>query len=152
MDAAIELRAGGEDDGPAVARLFGAASARMDFAPRLHTPDEDRAHFTALLAHGPSLLAERGSELIGFAIFGGMRLDHLYVHPSWQGRGVGAALLTGVMRALPRGFDLWTFQANVGARRFYERHGLECVELTEGAANEEGVPDVRYVWRPRSLP
>jgi len=131
-----------------VARVFGAARAGMVYLPRLHTPEEDRAHFTALLAHGPSLLAERAGVLLGFAVFAPSRLDHLYVDPSSQGQGVGTALLSRVKQALPAGFDLWTFQPNAGARRFYERHGLECIELTEGGANEEGVPDARYLWRP----
>jgi GNAT superfamily N-acetyltransferase len=43
---------------------------------------------------------------------------------------------------------LWTFQANAGARRFYERNGFAPVEFTDGAANEEHEPDVRYEWLP----
>jgi phosphinothricin acetyltransferase len=42
--------------------------------------------------------------------------------------------------------QLWTFQSNSGARRFYERHGFVAVQTTEGD-NEEKAPDVRYVWR-----
>jgi len=37
---------------------------------------------------------------------------------------------------------------NEPARRFYERHGFVAEELTEGAANEERAPDVRYRWQP----
>ena len=48
----------------------------------------------------------------------------------------------------PAGFRLWVFQRNDGARRFYERHGLTLVELTDGAGNEEREPDARYDWRP----
>ena len=40
--------------------------------------------------------------------------------------------------------NLWTFQRNTGARRFYERNGFIAVELTDGASNEEREPDVRY--------
>ena len=43
--------------------------------------------------------------------------------------------------------QLWTFQSNHGARRFYERHGFVAVQHTDGD-NEEGAPDVRYEWRP----
>lgn len=48
----------------------------------------------------------------------------------------------------PDGLQLWTFQVNGPARRFYERHGFAAVEETDGAGNEEREPDVRYVWRP----
>jgi len=46
----------------------------------------------------------------------------------------------------PAGLELWTFQVNDGARRFYERHGFRAVEVTDGAGNEERQPDVRYAW------
>ena len=46
----------------------------------------------------------------------------------------------------PEGLQLWTFASNVGAQRFYERHGFEAVERTDGSDNEEGAPDIRYVW------
>ena len=49
---------------------------------------------------------------------------------------------------MPDGFSLWTFQKNEGARRFYERHGFDAVELTDGSGNMEREPDVRYAWRP----
>ena len=42
---------------------------------------------------------------------------------------------------------LWTFEANVGARRFYESHGFVATRRTAGD-NEEGAPDVCYEWRP----
>jgi ribosomal protein S18 acetylase RimI-like enzyme len=48
----------------------------------------------------------------------------------------------------PHGLWLWTFQTNTGARRFYERHGFVAVDETDGSANEERAPDVRYAWRP----
>ena len=48
----------------------------------------------------------------------------------------------------PDGLQLWTFQADGPARRFYLRHGFTEVERTDGSGNEEHEPDVRYTWRP----
>src|SRR5258708_40372951 len=48
-------------------------------------------------------------------------------------------------RERPEGIKLWTFAANVGARRFYERHGFVAIDATAGD-NEEGAPDVCYEW------
>ena len=45
---------------------------------------------------------------------------------------------------LPRPILLYTFQANAGARRFYERHGFRAIQFTDGRANEEHCPDVLY--------
>ena len=39
---------------------------------------------------------------------------------------------------------LYTFQCNVGARRFYERAGFAAVEFGNGSNNEESEPDIRY--------
>ncbi|MGD9705529.1 MAG: GNAT family N-acetyltransferase [Acidimicrobiia bacterium] len=82
------------------------------------------------------------------AAAGGPRLmiDQLYVDPPWIGRGIGAALVGHAKRRSPAGLELWTFQVNVSARRFYARHGFVEVESTDGAANEEREPDVRCRW------
>jgi hypothetical protein len=46
--------------------------------------------------------------------------------------------------------DLWTFQSNLRARNFYERHGFAVAASTDGD-NEEGMPDFRYHWEPRVI-
>ena len=58
-------------------------------------------------------------------------------------------------RWLGRAFDclqLWTFQRNLSARRFYEARGFALVEQTDGARNEEKEPDARYLWTRASVP
>jgi hypothetical protein len=42
--------------------------------------------------------------------------------------------------------ELWTFQRNANARRFYETHGFRCARLTDGRDNEEHEPDALYEW------
>jgi hypothetical protein len=42
--------------------------------------------------------------------------------------------------------ELWCFQANSRARRFYEARGFHAILFTDGAGNEERTPDVRYRW------
>ena len=70
-----------------------------------------------------SLGAARGAELEAW----GRRCS------SWR-RSAGA-----------EGLQLWVFQRNVGARRFYERHGFTLTELTDGSRNEEREPDALCV-------
>jgi GNAT superfamily N-acetyltransferase len=93
-------------------------------------------------------VADDAGHVVGFAALGDDVLEHLYVHPQAQNRGVGATLLTVSKECRPRGLRLWVFQKNVGARRFYERHGFTLVRLTEGLDNEEREPDALYEWRP----
>ena len=75
-------------------------------------------------------------------------LDHIYVHPDAQNLGLGSLLLGTVKARLPGGFQLWVFQKNDGARRFYERRGFRLVKLTDGEGNMEREPDALYEWTP----
>ena len=77
-------------------------------------------------------------------------IDQLYVDPASTRSGIGGALLDHAKTLRPNGLKLWTFQSNVDARRFYERHGFVPVAMTAGD-NEERAPDVCYEWRPRAL-
>ena len=74
-------------------------------------------------------------------------VDQLYVDPLFAGQGIGSRLLDVAKELRPDGLELWTFQANEGARRFYERHGFDAVAMTAGD-NEEGAPDLLYRWSP----
>ena len=78
-------------------------------------------------------------------------IDQLYVRPDVLGQGIGSGLVTKAKELMPEGLQLWTFQSNVRAHKFYERHGFIAVETTDGSGNEEQAPDVRYVWMPSGL-
>ena len=135
-------------DAEIAARVFTASFASMRFVPKIHSTEEDRAFVRGLIANKETWLAEHDGAVIGLACWHDGWLEQLYVDPAHHNGGAGTLLLARVMEEHPQGFQLWTFQANAGARRFYERHGFVAVELTDGAHNEEKTPDVRYVWRP----
>jgi GNAT superfamily N-acetyltransferase len=118
----------------------------MAYLPALHTAEEDRAFFSEQLERYESVVALVGDAVVAFAIHGDGWLHHLYVSPEHQAGGVGAELLERAKGRAAGGLQLWTFAANSGARRFYERHGFSAVETTDGSGNEEKVPDVRYRW------
>jgi GNAT superfamily N-acetyltransferase len=100
-----------------------------------------------IAGHDEVWVAEEAGRILGFlAIDGGKLLAKLYVEPDAQNRGVGAALLDQAKTLCPEGLELWVFQRNEGARRFYERHGFRPVELTDGADNWEKEPDALYAW------
>jgi GNAT superfamily N-acetyltransferase len=81
-------------------------------------------------------------------VLGDEELDQLYVDPPWRGHGIGDRLVELAKQRRATGLELWTFQVNAPARRFYERHGFVEAERTDGTRNEEREPDVRYVWHP----
>jgi len=71
-------------------------------------------------------------------------IDHLYLHPSVVGQGLGSQLLERAKQESASLIRLYTFQANTAARRFYERHGFRPIAFSDGAGNEERCPDVLY--------
>ena len=90
--------------------------------------------------------------MIGMLAFREEWIDQLYVLPMAQGRGVGTGLLQVAQKAFDR-LQLWTFQRNGPARRFYEARGFVLVQETDGAGNEEKEPDALYLWsRPPRIP
>jgi GNAT superfamily N-acetyltransferase len=144
----ISLRRATANDAVETAAVFSAALKSMRFFPKLHSDEEDGDFVADFIDSDETWIAMEGGLIRGVACLRGEWLDHLYVSPAFQNRGAGSALLAKVKEQRPSGFRLWTFQANTGARRFYERHGCRAVEFTDGRRNEEKLPDVLYVWSP----
>ena len=80
---------------------------------------------------------ELDGERVGFVVVkvceDDLLLDHLYVHPDFQGRGIGAAVLQQVFAQA----DEAALPVRVGAlrgsdsNRFYQRHGFQLLDETE---------------------
>lgn len=150
----MHIQRASEDDWPEIAEIFLAARRTMTWLNAgLHSDAETRAFIRRMVKRSEVWAAQRtGGKTIGFAALAreadGDWLHHLYVDPASHNAGAGSLLLAKAKAELPRGFSLWTFQANLGARRFYERHGLTETRRTRGTNNEEGLPDMLYVWCP----
>jgi GNAT superfamily N-acetyltransferase len=132
----------------AAARVHRAAfDDRLPWLTGLHTPDDDRAFFTDhVFATCEVWGAWDLMTLTAFIAFRDGWVDHLYVQPSHQGRGLGGGLLQIAKDRYPE-LRLWTFQRNALARRFYEARGFVVIETTDGSRNDEREPDVLYGWR-----
>ncbi|UQD69267.1 GNAT family N-acetyltransferase [Bradyrhizobium japonicum] len=112
----------------------------------LHTPAEDRWFYRERVFPTCRVWGRfNDDELTGIIAFQYGWIEQLYVLPAAQGRGIGTELLDVAKAACDR-LELWTFQRNMPARRFYEARGFTLVEQTDGARNEEREPDARYVW------
>lgn len=114
------------DDIPALAAIEEAA-----FEPRWQHSAEDlmlawrhSLCFTVALSDGKPVAFQFSTGGDGNA-----HLARMTVHPSWQGRGIGAALLAGALDNYRlqniRTVTLNTQADNVSSRRLYERFGFE---------------------------
>lgn len=148
MPDGLGIRRAREDEGAVLADLY--LRVRRENAGAIpavaHADDSVRAWWSdVLVVRDEVWVAELDGETVGvLALRRPDWVDQLYVVGSAAGRGVGSALLDVARRELGGRRQLWTFQSNTGARRFYERHGFVDVERTSGD-NEEGAPDVRYL-------
>jgi N-acetylglutamate synthase-like GNAT family acetyltransferase len=143
---ATAIRRATPKDAPQAAEVFLASRATMTYLPHLHTDEETRTFIRGVVENKESWVAERDGTVVGFAVVHAGWLEHLYVQPSRFNSSTGTRLFEQVCQEHPEGFQLWAFQQNTGARRFYERHGCALVRLTNGADNEEKLPDALYVW------
>jgi ribosomal protein S18 acetylase RimI-like enzyme len=126
-----------------------ATKDAMPYLPDLHTDSETRAWVREVVLPSYDVhVAEADGRVVGYAALSPHVLEQLYVLPAFQGMGIGTSLLDLAKGARPDGFQLWVFQRNVRARRFYEARGFRLVRLTDGSANEEREPDALYEWRP----
>jgi len=143
------LRPATAADAPAMADLHvDCREANVgSMPPMVHSRETTHRWMTGRL-EGASTgwVAERGDILVGYLVITDDWLDDLFLAPGQTGHGVGAALLDVAKSERPGGFLLWVFESNLGARRFYERHGLVTLESTDGSGNEERSPDVRMAW------
>jgi ribosomal protein S18 acetylase RimI-like enzyme len=148
----FSVRSARIDDAEATADVLGESRREaMPWLPVLHSREEGIAYFAGhVLVHEEVLVAEVNELVVGFIALEGDLVDHLYIAPSFQGRGIGNKLLAMAKELRPSGLTLWTFQRNARARRFYEARGLVASEFNDGSRNEEREPDVRYVWLPNA--
>ena len=114
-------------------------AAMQESLERIGRFDQQRVRERFLKSFEPSLtrhiVVDR--KRVGFLVVrpgdNHLLLDHLYIHPVYQGKGIGAAVLSSVFAEA----DELGILVRVGAlresasNRFYMRYGFELVEVDE---------------------
>lgn len=124
-----------------VVALVGLIRDLAEFEQLAHlvqvTPEMLHLQLFGARPHAESLVAERGGEVVGFALFfhnfstflgqPGLYLEDLFVRPEHRGTGIGKALLTRLAAlAVERGcgrFEWSVLDWNESAIRFYRSMG-----------------------------
>lgn len=139
-------------DADAVADVYlSSRKTFLAFAPLTHSDAATRQWIAAhVIPSGTMTLAVKDSEVVGMMAIshkeGCAWMEHFYLAPGFTGQGIGARLLAHAKAQQEGPIRLYTFQANTGARRFYERHGFQALAFSDGQDNEERCPDVLYEW------
>ena len=114
--------------------------------PPVHTDDGIREWFASVVVPDRDLWIITHDDLpVALLVLDDGWVNQLYVDPQWTGRGLGSVLIGLAKERSPKHLDLWAFQSNIAALRFYERHGFVSIGTTDGE-NEERAPDVHYRW------
>ena len=105
------------------------------------------------------LVAERGGQIAGYSHRDRAMIEDLWIDPPFQRAGIGPRLLRAQVEAIAadgyRTASLECLEANVHARRFYEREGWRPVYRYSRPSPlfHSDIPRIRYeydVWRRRN--
>lgn len=113
--------------------------------PELYTGAETVAFCGTMIDRGWMTVAELDGRIVGFLARHKEEINALYVAKEQCGAGFGLQLLDHAKQGSDR-LSLWTFDANVGAQRFYRREGFVETARTQGAGNQENLPDIAFMW------
>jgi len=147
---AVELRDLAPDDWPAAADIYwdGMRDGLATFETEVPSWEEwDAAHLP-----GHRLVAERHGEIVGWAAlapvskrraYAGVVENSVYVARHAQGRGIGAALLTALVKRA-RAAGIWTIQCSIfpenrASLALHGRCGFRVVGVRERIARRDGI-------------
>ncbi|WP_420489238.1 GNAT family N-acetyltransferase [Neobacillus niacini] len=82
--------------------------------------------------------------VVGMIAYNENEISQLYIHIGFQGIGIGQSLLEKAKEQSTGRLTLHTFEVNMKAQRFYEKHGFKIIG--RGYENEENLPDILYEW------
>jgi len=134
-------------DADAIANVYLTSFRLLTFLPMLHTLEEYRWFIANVILNDCEVtVVEDKSGIVAFLARRAEEIRLLYTRPDRIGMGAGRQLVDAAKATGIGALELWCFQANERARRFYEARGFHAIRFTDGGDNEEQMPDVRYRW------
>ena len=144
---AFTLRRAAVNDADQIANVYSSSFRLPTFLPMLHTTDEYRWFIAnVILKECEVTVAEDDTGIAAFIALKGEEVRLLYTRPDRIGMGAGTQLIEAAKAPGIGALELWCFEANERARRFYKSLGFRAIRFIEGADNGERMPDVRYRW------
>src|ERR1700758_4456277 len=122
----FKLRRATACDANAIASVYSASFRLLNFLPILHTIEDYRWFIANVILNECEVtVAKDDSGIVAFLARQGGEIRLLYTHPDRIGMGAGTQLIDAAKASAGIGaLELWCFQANERARRFYEARGF----------------------------
>ena len=148
MSTDLKIRVARSQDVSICSSILNRWIDETSWMPRVHSEKEVTDFYNNVVFQTRKLfVAETDGKVGGFMALGDDGLVHaMYVGDGFRRRGIGGHLIARAKKEFGEQVQLWTFQANKDAQKFYLRHGFVEINRTDGD-NEEGLPDVLMEWR-----
>ncbi|SDW72780.1 Ribosomal protein S18 acetylase RimI [Ruegeria halocynthiae] len=142
----VNLRPARSLDAGATGEILHGFARENDWMPDLHSKAETIAFCGRMIDLGWVTVAMQQDKVVGFLALNEAEIHSLYLAIPARGQGIGRQLLDHA-KSKRSELSLFAFQANHPARRFYERNGFAEVARSDGADNDENLPDIKYIWK-----
>lgn len=133
-------------DAPFCAALISGWNKQTAWIPKISCAHENSKILATMISKNTVLVMRRKGVVAGFLARDAGQIQALYVDAPFRGAGIGGALLNHACGCTDW-LSLWVHAANTRAQRFYTRQGFYEVARSDGANNDEGLPDIRLEWR-----
>ena len=132
-------------DAGRLGELMSNSIARLGWMPQLHSRAEDIHFVGQMIDAGWVRVARMDGWPLGFLALSDDEVHALYLQPELQGKGIARALVEDAKTGRDH-LALWCIELNARAVRFYRKAGFVETRRTDGAANDAGLPDIRFEW------
>jgi putative acetyltransferase len=122
-----------------------ARDYHADLIDRWAPRDQDMSQWAARLAQKNPFVALVNGEIVGMAeIEPDGFIDYFYVHPRWQGKGIGKALLATLETEAARlGVTLISAEVSITAKAFFLSRGFRVIEAKSNVILGHPAPNFR---------
>ena len=147
MSLAPVIRSANTADAPVCAAILNAWIDETPWMPRMHSHEDVERHYREFVLQKRKVTVVEDCAPAGYLALDTKEgfITSFFLKAEARGRGVGKQLLDDAKGEADK-LQLWTFVANEGARRFYEREGFAEAYRSDGD-NEERLPDILYRWQ-----
>jgi len=143
----VTIRPATPADAPSCAAILNAWIDETPWMPRVLSHEDVERHYREFVLQKRKVTVAEDDAPLGYLALDTEEgfITSFFLKAEARGAGVGKRLLDDA-KAGAEMLQLWTFVANEGARRFYEREGFAEADRSDGD-NEEGLPDILYRWK-----
>ncbi len=146
----VTLRPARTTDAGAIGTILHGFTLENEWMHALHSCAETIAFCGRMIDQNWVTVAETQNGVVGFLALNGTEIHSLYLDAQARGKGIGQQLLDHA-KSRQSQLSLYAFQANPRACKFYECNGFAEVGRSDGAENDENLPDIRFAWHSKGM-